>query len=240
MSEELVAPTDTARPAPPSPAVAVAVTPTAVTSAFAEPVLARRSPAAWVIMLTTLVVGVAVDLGSKYWAFRSIADAPVEFTREQVLAISAADPTKIGMLIPRHDAVVVMPRVLEFTLVLNPGAVFGMGAGQRGFFMAFTGLAVVACLLMFTRWLTAADRMAQAAIGLVIAGGLGNFYDRFFYACVRDFLHPLPGVKWPFGWKPFGGSGEIWPYVSNVADAFLLVGIAVLAVFLWRHEPRKA
>jgi len=187
-------------------------------------------------MLTTLVIGLAIDLGSKYWAFRSIAPDPVSFTREQVLAIAATDPTKIGMLIPRHDSVVVVPSVLELTLVLNPGAVFGMGAGQRSFFMFFTAFAIVCCLAMFVRWVSDRDRLAQAAIGLVISGGLGNFYDRFMYACVRDFLHPFPGWKWPGGWKPLGGSGEIWPYVSNVADAFLLIGIVALAVFLWRHD----
>ena len=33
--------------------------------------------------------------------------------------------------IPWHAPVVVVPKLLEFTLVANRGAVFGMGAGHR-------------------------------------------------------------------------------------------------------------
>ncbi|MBO6514574.1 MAG: hypothetical protein JJ974_11475, partial [Phycisphaerales bacterium] len=59
---------------------------------------------------------------------------------------------------------------------------------------------------------------------------------RLVFACVRDFIHPLPGMKLPFGltW-PNGGSDEVWPYVSNVADLYLLIGIGLLLVYTWRQ-----
>ena len=47
-------------------------------------------------------------------------------------------------------------------------------------------------------------------------------------------------MKWPFGLKLTGSSGEIWPYVSNVADLFLIIGILVLAVRLWKHDATPA
>jgi signal peptidase II len=88
---------------------------------------------------------------------------------------------------------------------------------------------------MFAKWTRSRDTLAHASIGLLLGGGLGNLYDRLALGCVRDFLHPLPGLRWPGGWKPFGGDGQIWPYVSNVADLLLLIGIGLLLIFLWRR-----
>ena len=86
-------------------------------------------------------------------------------------------------------------------------------------------------------------RLVQALlsdIGLLISGGLGNLYDRIVFACVRDFLHPLPGVYLPFGWQmPFSGGRELWPYVSNIADLWLLVGIGMLMWYLWRGNRQQ-
>jgi len=192
------------------------------------------SARAWGVLLIVVSLSIAADLWSKAAAFARIADVPVVVQRAAVLAVGADNPRHIGRLVPPHDAVTVVPRLLDLTLVLNPGAVFGIGPGQRYFFVGFTLVAIAFGLWMFARWTGPRDHWAHAGIGLVLGGGLGNLYDRLTYGCVRDFLHPLPGWKWPFGLRPFGGTGELWPYVSNAADAFLLVGIAVLLVFLWR------
>lgn len=200
-------------------------------------VAAWRHRPAWWLLLATVAMAVAADLASKYLAFRLVAGFPVTVLREQVLAIKAADPRGIGQLIPAHEPVVVVPHILNWTLVLNPGAVFGMGAGQRVFFITFTMLAVGFAVWMFALGTRAKDHWAHVGIGLLIAGGLGNLYDRVFYACVRDFIHPLPGVKFPFGLDPWNSNGAVWPYVSNVADLFLLIGIGIVAVHLWRRDP---
>jgi len=195
-----------------------------------------RSPRAWTALGLTLVVAVAIDLVSKELAFRHIAPFPVEVRRAEVLE---AGPRLDG-LIPRHDPMVVIPGLLEFSLVLNPGAVFGIGAGQRWFFIVFTAAALGFGLWMFARWTAPRDRLAHVALGLVLGGGLGNLYDRLVFGCVRDFLHPLPGAVWPFGLRWPGGGREIWPYVSNLADLFLLIGIAMLMWHIWRSGRDEA
>ncbi len=200
-----------------------------------RPEPAWRSRRAWVVLLAVAAAALAVDLWTKHAAFERVAGVPVQIDRAAVLAISASDPRLIGRLVPDHPPLVVVPRMLEFTLVLNPGAVFGMGAGRRMFFMVFTLATVGFAVFMFARWTHAREWAAHGAIGLLVGGGLGNFYDRWVYACVRDFIHPLPGVRFPFGWQPFGSGGQVWPWVSNVADAFLIVGIAVLAIQFWRQ-----
>lgn len=202
-------------------------------------VFASSSPKAWATLLITVVLGLVIDLYSKYLAFERVAGRPVVIDREDVLRLmSSGSGTRglgLGALIPRHEPVQVVPSLLDFTLVLNPGAVFGIGAGQRVFFIAFTGAAVAFALYVFTKWTRPRDRAAHVALGLLISGGLGNLYDRLVYACVRDFIHPLPGVQFPFGLSPFG-SREVWPWVSNIADLFLLIGIFMLAFFLLKRD----
>ena len=200
---------------------------------------AAKSRRAWVVLLVVMALSIAADLWSKSAAFKYIGDVPIVVEREAVLAVAADNPRQIGRLVPPHDVITVVPHALELTLVLNPGAVFGIGPGQRMFFVGFTLVAMGFGLWMFARWTGPRDHWAHAGIALVLGGGLGNLYDRLAYGCVRDFLHPLPGVKWPFGLRPFGGNGEFWPYVSNVADAFLLIGIAILLVFLWRGPKTR-
>lgn len=193
-----------------------------------------RSRGAVVTLIVVAALGLAADLGSKWAAFRWVAGVPVQIERERVLELSRMGQS-LSPLIPAHEAVTVAPSVLDLSLVLNRGVVFGIGAGKRWFFVAFTVMAIGFGLWMFGSWTRPRDRWSHVAIGLLLAGGLGNLYDRLVFASVRDFLHPLPGVVLPFGWRmPFDGGREVWPYVSNVADLWLLVGIGLLMVQLWR------
>lgn len=199
---------------------------------------AWRSKTAWFTLVVVTIGSLAIDLVTKWLAFESIAGEPVRIIRTEVLAQAATDPRRVGILVPRHDPITIIPRVLDLTLVLNPGAVFGVGPGKRWFFIVFTGIALTFGMWMFARWTRSRDTIAHAAIGLLMGGGLGNLYDRLAMGCVRDFLHPLPGLKFPGGWKPMGGDGQVWPYVSNVADLLLLIGIGMLLLFLWRRDAQ--
>ena len=182
---------------------------------------AWTSRRAWSIFVVVAILGTGADLASKWWAFRSIADAPVRILRSEVLAT-----TDLSTLIPSHEPDVVVPGVLELTLVLNSGAVFGLGAGARWFFVVFTVGAIAFVTWAFATQTRERDTMVHVSSGLLIAGGIGNLYDRLLFACVRDFLHPLPHAT-----IPFSSGRALWPYVSNIADAFLIIGIAGLLLF---------
>jgi signal peptidase II len=82
--------------------------------------------------------------------------------------------------------------------------------------------------------------LQHAALGLVLAGALGNLYDRVVYGAVRDMLHMLPGVRLPMGLRWPNGHDEVWPWIFNIADVSLLLGVGVLLlVGLWPRRGSK-
>ncbi len=195
--------------------------------------LAWRNPWSWFTLVAVFVCGLAFDLWSKYWAFRTIAGYPVELERERILG----DPS---FHLPYHARVVAIPGdLLDFRLVLNHGAVFGIGQHRRELFIVFTLVATIAAIALFARGTRVRMTAAHVAIGLILAGGIGNLYDRIVYGAVRDFLHMLPHWQLPFGWTwPGGSMGDVFPWVFNVADVMLLAGMAVFVIASWREDRR--
>ncbi len=180
-----------------------------------------RSPRAWFVLLAILAVGLSADLGSKSFAFRGL----------EVNSDFAASPETAFEILPWG--------LLNNQLVVNQGAVFGLGADQRFFFIVFTIAALTVGLYVFGTMTRRSDTMAHVAIGLVLAGGIGNLYDRIAFAVVRDFLHMLPGRRLPYDWTWPGGSPEMFPWVFNVADMMLLCGMVLLMLHMSRMEKRQ-
>jgi signal peptidase II len=194
---------------------------------------AWRSMTAWVTLSFVFASGLALDLWSKAWAFEAIAGYPVELARERVLN----DPS---FFVPHHARYIALPAdLLDFRLVLNHGAVFGIGQQRRELFIVFTALATIAAILLFARGTRARMHASHVAIGLILAGGIGNLYDRIFYGAVRDFLHMLPNWQLPNGWSwPGNTNGDVFPWVFNVADVMLLAGMALFVLTSYAEDRR--
>lgn len=192
---------------------------------------AWRSPAAWCTLVLVFVAGLSLDLASKAWSFRTVAGTPVELAYEEVAG-------NVSYRLPYHEGQRVLPGdLLDFRLVLNHGAVFGIGQNKRGVFLIVTVVAILVALTVFARWTKADSRLAHVAIGLILAGGMGNLWDRISYGAVRDFLHMLPRWKLPFGWRwPGNATSEVFPWVFNVADVMLLAGMALLLIYVHRRD----
>jgi len=218
-----------------SPGTATAPVAAVATTLPLRPRHAYRSPMAWTVLLTVFAAGLFADLGSKSWSFNNVAAQPVVLDRERLLADPDYDPTS------RYLAKQALPwGLLNLKLVLNPGAVFGIGSQQRWFFISFTILALAAGIHVFGRYTTPRGAVAHVAIGLILAGGLGNLYDRIMFGRVRDFLHMLPGRRLPGDWTwPGTNNPELFPWVFNVADVLLLVGMIVLMGYINHAEKGR-
>lgn len=187
------------------------------------------------LLVAVVLVGLAIDLGSKRWAFASVAPKPVHVDRDAALTDPAYAP------IPPHEGVHAIPGdLLDFQLVLNSGAVFGIGAHQRWFFIGFSVIAVGVAVWLFGWRTEAKQRVLHIGIGLILAGALGNLWDRLLLGRVRDFLHMLPGWELPLGLTWPGGAAEIWPWVFNIADVMLLTGMGLVMVDMWVRDRRAA
>jgi lipoprotein signal peptidase len=110
---------------------------------------------------------------------------------------------------------------------VNQGALFGLFNDHReaanAVFAAISVLAALAILYWGTRGAVKGDGVLTVALGLILAGTLGNLYDRVVFGGVRDFLH-FYYINWP---------------VFNVADCCLVCGACLLLVqaFLRRPAP---
>ncbi len=106
--------------------------------------------------------------------------------------------------------------VFDLSYVENRGASFGMLHGMR-WPLALISIGVS---LGLAWWLGRLKRPISAiGVGLIIGGALGNLYDRLAYGYVVDFLD---------------FSGLMFPWVFNIADAAINVGIAFLLLDAWR------
>ena len=195
---------------------------------------AWRSARAWAVLLATFAVALALDLWSKEWAFRTVADRPVQLRYEDI----AGNPS---YSLPWHAGIrAIPPDLLDFRLVLNHGAVFGIGQGRGALFIAFTVLAVGTALWVFGRHTSSRSHMSHVGLALVLAGGIGNMVDRVSVGAVRDFLHMFPRRELPFGLHWPGGSDEWFPWVFNVADMELIAGMCLLMLAVHLADRRAA
>lgn len=171
-----------------------------------------RSPSALLLFFGTTILGLTVDLWTKTWAVDHLKARPAwEF----------------------------IPDWLHFTFTPNHGAVFGLGQGQRWLFVLVSILAIGFLTYLFA--LSAGRRFYQLLLGMLLAGVLGNMYDRVVFGYVRDMIHALPGFYWPPSigryLPPAWANGGVFPWVFNVADMLLCTGVGMMIVYSFIHKP---
>ncbi len=118
--------------------------------------------------------------------------------------------------------------VIQFRLVHNQGAAFGLelGVWQRWIFLTIAIIAIF-WLAAASRQALASDRLRQFAVAFVAGGAAGNAVDRLLSARgVVDFIDVGVGaLRWP---------------TFNVADIAVTCGAVALAISLWREDARRA
>ncbi len=190
----------------------------------------RARALGWFVLAVGVSLG--VDLGVKSWSFARVAGEPVVLTSE-----NASDPSVNP--VPAHAPVPVVPYVLSLRLTVNRGAVFGLGQGKRWVFVVVSVAAVGLIGRLFWRsdpgaWGT------HLALALILSGALGNLYDRLRFGAVRDMCWLFPDVHLPLGLAWPGGQRDLYPWIFNVADAALVVGVSLMAWLLHRQDRAEA
>lgn len=128
-----------------------------------------------------------------------------------VLALDLSSKHLIMSRMAPGETITILPRLLDFTYVRNPGAAYGMLAGGRWFLAAIALILVALALFLAPRLQRPWER---AALGLLIGGALGNMLDRVRWGLVTDFvqIEPLPIFQ-----------------VFNLADLAISAAVVVVA-----------
>ena len=121
----------------------------------------------------------------------------------------------------------VIEGLFSITYLRNRGAAFSFlsdASWRLPFFILATLIAVVAIIVAF-RKLRDDQRFAATSLALILSGAIGNLIDRVRMGEVIDFLDVY--------WRTYH-----WP-AFNVADSAICVGVAMLALDMFREEQRN-
>jgi len=118
----------------------------------------------------------------------------------------------VGSLIINHS--ISINNFFNLTLAFNYGAAFSFlsdaGGWQRWFFIIFTLIIILVLSYMIVK-----DKDNEyIALSFILAGALGNLYDRFLLGYVIDFIEIHYGNFY-------------WP-IFNIADISISIGVILL------------
>jgi len=125
-----------------------------------------------------------------------------------------------------YQSIPVIDGLFSITYLRNRGAAFSFlsdASWRLPFFLLATVIAVIAILVAF-RKLRDEQRFAAVSLTLILSGAVGNLIDRVRMGEVIDFLDVYWGT-------------HHWP-AFNVADSAICVGVALLALDMFREEKR--
>ena len=190
-------------------------------------------PSAWCravcLFLAIAIAGLAADLLTKHWAFQALG-MPGEYRWE-------TEPELRGVYW-------VWQGVFGFQTALNPGALFGILAGQIALLVGLSLIFLTGIVVYLTFWAWRSSFLT-VILGMITAGICGNLYDRLgwhgliypewyppemagqqVYA-VRDWILCMIGT---FHWPNF-----------NIADALLVCSVILLLLhgLLFEEKAEK-
>ena len=121
-----------------------------------------------------------------------------------------------------HGVKTAVNGVLSWVYTENRGAAFSMLSG-KSILLVWMTIALIAALFIYLLLHPEAANPERAGIWCIIAGGLGNLWDRLAYGCVIDFIR-LDFVNFA---------------IFNVADIFVCCGAAAVVLSVLISEGRK-
>ena len=154
---------------------------------------------------------------SKYgWTAYLLAATIIVLDQISKLAVLDLLGTQAGSSVP-------VAGPFSLTLVWNQGVSFGLFSAEHGLVRwALTAFSLIVSVLL-AGWARLTDRPTMAlGLGLVMGGAIGNAIDRIRFGAVVDFLD-------------FQALG-FFPWVFNVADAAITIGVVFLLLDTTRKE----
>lgn len=124
-----------------------------------------------------------------------------------------------------NQSVTVIPGVLSFTHIQNPGAAFGILKYHTPLLLLIT-ISLIFVVILFRNKLPNQAATFRYGLALGLGGAIGNLIDRIGLGKVIDFLDL---DFWPL---------QNWP-IFNLADISILAGAALIFFYLVQEEIVK-
>jgi len=181
--------------------------------------------------------GAAGDLLSKHYVFDSFLSNPQLASRIEQ-ARTPLDSSTREMMHKGSLSDLFQRRVfpgVKFTLSTNPGIVFGTETIPRPI-VRIVAFAEILLVLIFFATAPARAWMMHVGLAFIISGAVGNLWDRLFSVVALPVagLAPITNEVRDF----IDCSDLHYPYVFNVADVLLVVGVGLI-MLTWLFAPRK-
>lgn len=135
------------------------------------------------------------------------------------LVIDIISKVVVSNLMNVNDSVTVIDSFFSITYVKNTGAAWSMFSGNT-WFIIIISIMIIALIVWYIYKNKPKYTMEKVAYSLILGGAFGNFIDRIFYGYVVDF----------FDFNIFGYNYPVF----NIADSFIVIGILLLIICVWR------
>ena len=134
-----------------------------------------------------------------------------------VFALDRLTKSLVLANVPFGTEVAAIDHLVGITNVHNSGAAFGFAPAGATFFLVAAVLVAIGLAIYVAR--NSGDLRADAVLGLIMGGTLGNVYERIVNGTVTDFINV-----------------HFWP-VFNVADSAISTGVVLLIASYLIRKP---
>ena len=144
-----------------------------------------------------------------------------------IFALDQATKLYVHTQMTRGEPISVINGFFDLNYVRNAGGAFGFLSNSSDIirYILFLIVPIFCVLILIFMLRDAKNKIQVAALSFILGGAAGNYIDRIRFGYVIDFIDWYVG-KWH------------WP-TFNIADSFIVVGVATLAFFFLTEKPNK-
>jgi signal peptidase II len=144
-----------------------------------------------------------------------------------LVALDQVTKNIVARTVALYESVPVIPGFFNITRIHNRGAIFGTFSQTNNTvvfaLLTAASLAALGMVVFYFFKAPASDRLMKFSLTLIMAGALGNQFDRLVRGHVIDFLDfYIRKAHWPF---------------FNVADSCITIGACLMLFTLFRRKP---
>lgn len=142
-----------------------------------------------------------------------------------LVAVDLITKSLVFANIPTGEQIELIPNFLYISPITNNGAGFSILEGHTFLLLSVSTIATLGIIYLMKEINFKKRPFYTYGIILMLAGTMGNLYDRAFYLNheVRDFIKPNP---------------KIFPAIFNMADSFLTIGVILMGIFFIFFESK--